>query len=77
MKTDKVTGMVSAVQKNLMEITDMESSDNDNFNTNRYGQKKTECWHRPKIIPSLTEMEKVPIRRCHRISQMQKKKKKM
>ena len=56
-----------------MEITDTESSDNDNSHTNRYGQKKTERWHRPKIVPSLKEMEKVPICRSHRISQMQKK----
>ena len=64
---------IPSLQKNLMEITDTESSDNDNTNTNRYGQKKTERWHRPKIIPSLKEMEKVPICRSHRISQMQKK----
>ena len=72
-KQDKVNKIPSSVQKNLMEITDTESSDNDNTNTNRYGQKKTERWHRPEIIPSLKEMEKVPIRRSHRISQMQKK----
>ena len=56
-----------------MEITGTESSDNDNSHTNRYGQKKTERWHRPKIVPSLKEMEMVPIHRSHRISQMQKK----
>ena len=56
-----------------MEITDTESSANNNMNTNRYGQKKTERWHRAKIILSLKEMEKVPICRSHRISQMQKK----
>ena len=58
---------ITAVHKNLMEITDTESSDNNNTNTKRYGQKKTERWHRPKIIPYLKEMEKVPIHRNHRI----------
>ena len=56
-----------------MEITDTESSDNDNSHTNRYGRKKTERWHIPKLVPSLKDMEKVPIHRSHRISQMQKK----
>ena len=64
---------VSAILNNLMEITDTESSDTDTSNTNRYGQKKIQCWNRPKVVPSLKEMEKVPVRRSHRISQMQKK----
>ena len=64
---------VSAIPSNLMEVMDTESSDTDACNTNRYGQKKMQCWHRPKVVPSLKEMEKVPVQRSHRISQMQKK----
>ena len=64
---------VSAIPSNLMEVTDTESSDTDACNTNRYGQKKMQCWNRPKVVPSLKEMEKVPVRRSHIISQMQKK----
>ena len=56
-----------------MEITDTEISDTDTCNTNRYGQKKKQCWNRPKVVPSLKEMEKVPEWRSQRISQMQKK----
>ena len=64
---------VSAIPSNLMEVTDTESSDTDACNTNRYGQKKMQHWNRPKVVPSLKEMEKVPVWRSHRISQMQKK----
>ena len=56
-----------------MEITDTESSDTDSCSTNRYGQKKMQQWNRPKVVPSLKEMERVPVQRIHRISQMQKK----
>ena len=64
---------VSAILNNLMEMTDTESRDTDSCKTNRYGQKKMQRWNRSKVVPSLKEMEKVPVRRSHTISQMQKK----
>ena len=52
---------VSAIPNNLMEMMDTESRDTDSCNTNRYGQKKTQQWNRSKVVPSLKEMEKVPV----------------
>ena len=60
----------------MLEITDAESSDIETSSTNKYGQAKTQRWNRPKVKPSLKEMEKVPTPGSKRISQLEKNKEK-
>ena len=59
---------------NIMERTDIEDSDVDIVNINKFGAKKTSRWHRLKIDVSLKDLEKVPTHRSKRISKLQKEK---
>ena len=57
--------------KNVMETTNTDSSDVENFNINKFGSKKTLRWNRPKIDLSLKDLDKVPMCRSKRIHNLQ------
>lgn len=52
--------------------TSNDSSDKEQVQTNRFGQVKTQRWHRPKPKIDLKQLEKVPTRRSQRLSNKKK-----
>ena len=61
-------------QSHLLDMTDVDSSDAEPSNVNKFGSTKTRRWNRPKIDVSVKDMEKAPTRRSSHIYKLHKEK---
>ena len=61
-------------QSHLLDITDVDSSDAEPSNVNKFGSNKTRRWNWPKIDVSVKDMEKAPTQRSSRIYKLHKEK---
>ena len=75
-KTVKGNGSkdINNSQSNLLDMTDVDSSDAEQFNVNKFGSNKTRRWNQPKTDVSLKDMEKAPTWRSSRIYKLNKEK---